>query len=64
MLAAEGASVIVHGRNESRTRDVAAAIRSAGSRYNPVLSNRATAQHWLLATTLRLRWLGTWPAGE
>jgi NADP-dependent 3-hydroxy acid dehydrogenase YdfG len=40
MLAAEGANVVLHGRNEGRAKTVAEAIRVAGGRTDVTLDHR------------------------
>ena len=40
MLAAEGANVVLHGRNEGRAKTVAEAIRVAGGRADVTLDHR------------------------
>ncbi|MDH2414385.1 SDR family NAD(P)-dependent oxidoreductase [Nocardioides sp. CER19] len=42
MLAAEGAAVVIHGRDQSRAEAVAASIREAGGRAEVVLGDLAT----------------------
>ncbi len=42
LLAAEGATVVVHGRDEARTRAVADAIRASGGRSEMALGDLAT----------------------
>jgi 3-oxoacyl-[acyl-carrier protein] reductase len=54
MLAAEGAAVVVHGRDESRTRAVGDAIRSSGGRADLAIGDLSTDEGADLVARLAL----------
>ena len=59
MLAAEGASVVVHGRDAERTEAVAAGIRAAGGDAIAVVGDLATdagADAWLTRRVTSTSW--------